>query len=153
MALDGSPLFEFELLVEAVSSASELEQSCLSLCCVYLIECMKEQSTASNSSSNEVVDESSNCVQSDSQLLDVSVPCCYHVVGDELGNSSSEASDQPSISLKCYQPCNAYPMQLKNKLDVSTKAAQLSLIDPTPPGDHLRNSCGTVVNMVTATAP
>ena len=68
---------------------------------------------------------------------------------DELGNSSSEASDQPSISLKCYQPCNAYPMQLNNKLDVSTKAAQLSLIDP----NHLRNSHGTVVKLVTATTP
>ena len=127
---DGSAYFECELLAEAVSSASELEQSGLSLCCVSSIESMKVQSTASNSSSDEVVNESSNCVQSDSQLLDVSVSCSYRVVGDELGNSSL---DQPSISLKCYQPCNAYPMQLKNKLDVSTKAAQLSLIDPTSP--------------------
>ena len=54
-------------------------------------------------------------LQSDSQLVDVSVSCSCHVVGDELGNSSS---DQPSISLKCYQPYNAYPMQLNNKLDV-----------------------------------
>ena len=68
---------------------------------------MKEQSTTSNSSSNEVVNESSNCVQSDSQLVDISASCSYHVVGDELGNSGS---DQPSISLKCYQPCNACPM-------------------------------------------
>ena len=127
---DGSAFFECELLAEAVSSASELEQSGLSLCCVSSIESMKEQSTASNSSSNELVNESSNCAQSDSQLVDVSVSCSYHVVGDELGNSSS---DQPSISLKCYQPCNAYPMQLNNNLDESTKAAQLSLIDPTPP--------------------
>ena len=117
--------FEYELLAEAASSASELEQSDLSLCCVSSIESMKEQSTISNSISNEVVNESSNRVQSDSQLVDVSVSCSYHV-GDELGNSSS---DQPSISLKCYQPCNAYPMLLNNKLDVSTKAAQLSLID------------------------
>ena len=67
--------------------------------------------------------------------------------GDELGNSSS---DQPSISLKCYQPCNAYPMQLKNKLDVSTKAAQFSLIGPTPPQEQPWQH-GTVVNLVTAT--
>ena len=90
---------------------------------------MKEQYTTSNSSSNEVVNESSNCVQSDLQFFDVSVSCSYHVVGDELGNSSS---DQPSISLKCYQPCNAYPMQLNNMPDLSTKAAELSLIDLTP---------------------
>ena len=60
------------------------------------------------------------------------------MVGDELGNSSS---DQPSISLKCYQPCNTYPMQLKNELDVSTKEAQLSLIDPTPPQQQPWQSC------------
>ena len=60
------------------------------------------------------------------------------VVGDDLGNSSS---DQPSISLKSYQPRNAYPMQLKNKPDVSTKAAQLSLIDPTPPQEQPWHSC------------
>ena len=66
---------------------------------------------------------------------------CGGRLGDELGNSSSEASDQPSISLKCYQPCNAYPMQLNNKLDVSTKAPQLSLIDPTPPQEQLWYSC------------
>ena len=117
-------------VAQAVSSAGEFEQSGLSLCCVSSSESMKEQSTAGNSSSNEVVNESSICVQSDLTLLDVSVSCSYHKVGDELGNSSS---DQPSISLKCYQPCNAYPMQLKNNLDVSTKAPQLSLIDPTPP--------------------
>ena len=70
---DGSAFFECELLAEAVSSASELEQSGLSLCWVSSIESMKEQSIASNSSSNEVVNESSNCVQSDSQLVDVSV--------------------------------------------------------------------------------
>ena len=96
---DGSAFFECELLAEAVSPASELEQSGLSFCCVSSMESMKEQSTTSNSSSNEVVNESSNCVQSDSQLVDISVSCFYHVVGDELGNSSS---DQPSISLKCY---------------------------------------------------
>ena len=106
---DESTFFECELLAEAVSSASELEQSGLSLCCVSSVEIMKEQSTASNSSFNELLNESSNCAQSDLQLVDVSVSCSYHVVGDELGNSSS---DQPSISLKCYQPCNAYPMQL-----------------------------------------
>ena len=49
---DGSAYFECELLAEAVSSASELEQSGLSLCYVskYLhqlkFESMKEQSTA-----------------------------------------------------------------------------------------------------------
>ena len=32
-------------------------------------------------------------------------------------------------------------MQLNNKLDVSTKAAQLSLIDPTPPQEQLWHSC------------
>ena len=47
---DGSTFFECELLAEAVSSASELEQSGPSLCCVSSIESMKEQSTASNSS-------------------------------------------------------------------------------------------------------
>ena len=51
------------------------------------------------------------------------------------------APDQPSIALKCYQPCNAYPMQLNNKLDVSTKAAQVSLIDPTPPQEQPWHSC------------
>ena len=66
---DGSAYFECELLAEAVSSASELEQSGLSLCCVSSIESMKEQSAAGNSSSNEVTHESSNCVQSDSQFL------------------------------------------------------------------------------------
>ena len=70
---------------EAVSSASELEQSGLSglslccQCCVSSIESTKEQSTTSNSSSNEVVNESSNCVQSDSHLVNVSVSCSYHV--------------------------------------------------------------------------
>ena len=85
---DGSAFFECELLEEAVSSARELEQSGLSLCCVSSIESMKEHSTISNSSSNEVVNESSNCVQSDLQLVDVSVSCSYHVIGDKLGNSS-----------------------------------------------------------------
>ena len=84
---DGSTFFECELLVEAVSSASELEQSGLSLCCVSSIESMKEQFTASNFSSNEVVNETSNCVQSDSQLLDVSVSCSYHVVQWYCGGS------------------------------------------------------------------
>ena len=48
---DGSAYFECELLAEAVSSASELEQSGQSLCCVGLssIESMKEQCIASNS--------------------------------------------------------------------------------------------------------
>ena len=77
---DGSAFFDCELLAEAVSSASELEQSGLSLCCVSSLESLKEQSTASNSSSNELVNESSNCVQSDSRLVDVSVSCSYHVV-------------------------------------------------------------------------
>ena len=45
---DGSAFFECELLAEAVSSASELEQSGLSLFCVSSIESMKEQSTTSN---------------------------------------------------------------------------------------------------------
>ena len=124
---DGSAFFECEL---PVSSVSELEHSGLSLCCGSSILIMKEQFTTSNFSSNMVVNESSNCVQSDSQSPDVSVSCSWCVVRDELGNSSA---DQPSISLKCYQPCNACPIQLKNKRDVSTNAAQLSLIDPTPP--------------------
>ena len=49
---DGSTFFECELLAEAVSSASELEHSGLSLCCASSIESTKEQSTASNSSSS-----------------------------------------------------------------------------------------------------
>ena len=128
MGLPDSAFFECELPVWLslllVSWKLNLEQSGLSLCCVSSIESMKEQSTTMNSSSNKVVNESSNCVQSDSQSLDVSVSCSWHVVGDKLGNSSS---DQPSISLKCYQPCNAYPMHLKIKHDVSTNAAQLTL--------------------------
>ena len=52
---DGSAFFESGLLAEAVSSASELEQSGLALCCVFSMESMKEQSTASNSSFNELV--------------------------------------------------------------------------------------------------
>ena len=133
---DGSAFFECELHAEAVSSASELEQSGLSLCCVSSTESIKEQSTTSNSSSNEFVNEGSNCVQSDLQSLDVSICCSWRVVGAELGNSSS---DQPSISLKCYQPCNAYPMQLKNKPDVSTKAAQLCLSWEIIVGKHLNS--------------
>ena len=99
-------------------------ENALSILIIFLVQLQQTKISErklflfSSMGSNEVVSESSNCVQSDSQLVDVSVFCSYHVVGDELGNSSS---DQPSVSLKCYQPCNAYPMQLNNNLDEAQK--------------------------------
>ena len=108
---DGITFFEGE----SSGSSSELEQSSLSLCCISSIDSMAEQSNTSNSNSNKkkVVNENGNCIQSDLQAADVSVSLLSvpeSVVGDEFGNSSL---DQTSISLKCYQPCNAYVMHIQ----------------------------------------
>ena len=86
---DGSAFFECEL---PVASVSELELSGLWFSYVSSIESMKEQSTTSNLSSNMVVNEGSNSVQSESQSADVSVSCSWYPVLNSSLNSQSPAN-------------------------------------------------------------